>query len=86
MRSTTCWWRDAYVAAVLETDSSKVFARIADALIVIEARLDAHMSVSERLAIECARQQLRTMEADRIVDACEKTSRVGQRRESPLVH
>jgi hypothetical protein len=86
VRSTTCWWRDAYVAAVLETDSSKVFARIADALIVIEARLDSPMGVSERLAMECARQQLRTMEADRISSAGETPTRVGQRREVRRVH
>src|SRR4029077_6417145 len=86
VRSTTCSWRDAYIAAVSETDSSKAFARIADALIVIEARFHSEVGVSERLAIECARRQLRTMEAERVVDAVERTIQVRERRESRLVH
>jgi hypothetical protein len=44
------------------------------------------MGVSERLAIECARQELRTMESDRVVDAVEKTSRVKERQETRFVH
>jgi hypothetical protein len=86
MSGTTCRWRDAYVAAVSETDASKMFSRIADALIIIEAGLEAEMGVSERLAIECARQELRTMESDRVVDAVEKTSRVRERQETRFVH
>lgn len=60
MRSTTCTWRDAYVAAILETDFSKKFARIGDALIAIEGRLEREVAlgISERLAMECARQEL----------------------------
>ena len=88
MRRTTCSWRDAYVAAILETDFSKMFTRIADALIVIEARLEREgaMSISERLAMECARQELRGMESDRVVDAVQRTSRVSETRLSRLVH
>ena len=88
VRRTTRSWRDAYVAAILETDFSKMFARIADALIVIETRLEREvaMGVSERLAMECARQELRGMEANRVVDAVQRTSRVSETRLSRLVH
>jgi hypothetical protein len=84
----SCTWRDAYVAAILETDVSKMFARIADALIVIEDRLESAvgMGISERLAMECARQELRSMEADRVVGGVQRTSRFIEARVSRLVH
>jgi hypothetical protein len=62
-------WCDAYEAAVKETNPSKLFARIVDALLMIGARNkdDAGMDEFERLAIECARYQLRTMETQRLI-------------------
>lgn len=61
MRSTICDWRDAHTAVVSETDSSKMFSRTEGTLIATEARLEteAEMRVSERLAIECAREEPR---------------------------
>jgi hypothetical protein len=88
MHSTTLWWPVAYVAAVSETDHSKIFRRVADALIAIEAQLDANLriGVSERLSIEAARQELRTMEAKLVTKAILRTTRVSERLDSRLVH
>jgi hypothetical protein len=88
MRSTTRLWHLAYLAAVSERNDSKIFARVADALVVIEAQLAANLKigVSERLSIECARQELRTMEAKLVNEAVLRTTRVWGRRDPRLVH
>ena len=81
-------WYDAYEAAVREVDSSKLFARIADALLMIGVRVkdDAGMDVPERLAIACARYQLRTMEAQRLMDRLHESARASHHRRPQLIH
>jgi hypothetical protein len=81
-------WRPAYVSAVLETDSSKIFTRTVDALRMIDARLNEETGIpaSERLAIESARQMLQMMEGQQIVDSLEGHPRAFDARRSQLVH
>jgi hypothetical protein len=88
MNSTTRLWHLAYVAAVSEKDRGKIFTRVADALVIIEARLEARfkMRVSERLSIEYARQQLRAMEAKLVSETVLRTARFWERLDSRLVH
>ena len=86
---TTRLWHLAYVAAVSERDHSKIFTRVADALVVIEAQLEANLKigVSERLSLEHARQELRNMEAKLVNEAVVgRTARVWERLDSRLVH
>jgi hypothetical protein len=88
MNSTTRLWHLAYVAAVSEKDHGKIFSRVADALVIIEARLEAglKMRVSERLSIEYARQELRTIETKLVNETVLRTTRVWERVDSRLVH
>lgn len=81
-------WRPAFVNAVLEMDSSKIFTRTVDALRMIDARLEeeAGMAASERLAIESARQTLQVMEIQRIVESLRGHALAFDVRRSQLVH
>jgi hypothetical protein len=80
-------WCDAYEAAIRETNPSKLFSRIVDALLMIGARNkdDAGMDEFERRAIKCARYQLRTMETQRLIDRLNESAWANSRY-SQLIH
>jgi hypothetical protein len=61
-------WQTAYVSAILETDTSKLIGRIAEARQAIEHRLVNPIQINspEHLAIKAAWKGLLTLKAERI--------------------
>jgi ABC-type branched-subunit amino acid transport system substrate-binding protein len=63
------YWQDLYVEAVLETDDSKLLAKIDAAQQAIDARVkevDNHASTEERTALSDACSALRVLRKERL--------------------
>ena len=78
MQRGRCRWHDIYVAVLFEADPTKVWMRIADALIAIDKaiRNGPNMEDAERLAIRSARQTLTVMEANKVLDMIKNSVRL----------
>jgi len=61
-------WQQAYLAAVLETDSDLMPLQIYEALAAIEQRLLSPMDAIERRAVDDAQTGLLTLKAERIAE------------------
>jgi hypothetical protein len=71
-------WRTAYVAAILETKEALMSARISDARVAINERLNSQLEITphEREALDAAAQKLATLKVQH-VELIEPTASTG---------